>query len=39
MTSDVSKEQIDAWLASGPITEEMLELWLGVINRDEKQSP
>ena len=36
MASDVSKEQIDAWLASGPITEEMLSLWLGIIKRDEK---
>jgi hypothetical protein len=39
MSENVSKEQIDAWFDSGPITEEMLSLWLGIINRDEKQSP
>jgi hypothetical protein len=39
MSENVSKEQIDAWFDSGPITEEMLSLWLEIINRDEKQSP
>jgi len=36
MSENASKEQIDAWFDSGPITEEMLSLWLGIIKRDEK---
>ena len=36
MSENVSKEQMDAWFDSGPITEEMLSLWLEIINRDEK---
>ena len=33
MSENVSKEQIDAWFDSGPITEEMLSLWLEIINQ------
>jgi hypothetical protein len=36
MSENVSKEQVDAWFDSGPITEEMLSLWLGIINQEEK---
>ena len=39
MSENVSKEQIDAWFDSGPITEEMLSLWLAIINGSKKQSP
>ncbi len=36
---NVSEEEIKAWFDSGPITEEMLSLWLAIINGDRKQSP
>ena len=43
MTNDdrktVSEEEIKAWFDSGPITEEMLSLWLEIINGSKKQSP
>jgi len=32
MAESASKEQIDAWFDSGPITKEMLSLWLEIIN-------
>ena len=38
MVSDVSKEQVDAWFDSGPITEEILALWLEVINHGQISS-
>jgi hypothetical protein len=32
----VSEEEIKAWFDSGPITEEILSLWLAIINGDKK---
>jgi hypothetical protein len=36
ISNSITEEHIKAWFASGPITEEMLSLWLGIINREEK---
>jgi len=36
MSENVSKEQIDAWFDSGPITEEILFFWLEIINRSKE---
>jgi hypothetical protein len=36
MSENVSKEQIDAWFDSGPITEEILSFWLEIINRSKE---
>jgi hypothetical protein len=36
MAESVSKEQIDAWFDSGPITKEMLSFWLEIINGSKK---
>jgi hypothetical protein len=32
----VSEEEIKAWFDSGPITEEILSLWLEIINGSKK---
>jgi len=32
----VTEEQIKEWFDSGPITEEILSLWLEIINRSKK---
>ena len=36
ISNSIIEEHIKDWFDSGPITEEMLSLWLGIINREEK---
>ena len=39
ISKSITEEQIKAWFDSGPITEEILSLWLEIINGSKKQSP
>ena len=36
ISNSVTEEHIKAWFASGPITEQMLSVWLEIINRDRE---